>query len=244
MTHRPLPKHPMPPCPCAYASPAQSFIMGLLLVQVFKVMVGRLRPNFLVRCAPWPGPCWRGTHATRRCCCSADRLQTSLLALLAPAAAAAVAAAAAAAAAGHACPRRYAAPLVHPTLRFTLPSPCARFPLGRTQVPARGASQRGFLSSKRHRVHDTRRAVPMRRPRGHGEGREAGLPLGSASWWRLARGGGGCRGAGPAQPAAQPGHGGCLFFHPSFIPPHPLSHLPPQATPPLPSTWRSMPRAT
>jgi hypothetical protein len=30
----------------------QSFIMGLLLTQVFKVMVGRLRPNFLSRCQP------------------------------------------------------------------------------------------------------------------------------------------------------------------------------------------------
>jgi phosphatidate phosphatase len=30
--------------------------MGLLLTQVFKVMVGRLRPNFLARCQPLVPP--------------------------------------------------------------------------------------------------------------------------------------------------------------------------------------------
>jgi phosphatidate phosphatase len=30
----------------------QAFVMSLLLTQVFKVMVGRLRPNFLARCQP------------------------------------------------------------------------------------------------------------------------------------------------------------------------------------------------
>lgn len=42
------------PVPRSLPAPSllQSFIMGLLLTQVFKVMVGRLRPNFLSRCQP------------------------------------------------------------------------------------------------------------------------------------------------------------------------------------------------
>ena len=38
--HPPWPSHPL-----------QAFVVSLLLTQVFKVMVGRLRPNFLARCA-------------------------------------------------------------------------------------------------------------------------------------------------------------------------------------------------
>ena len=47
--------HPTPPCPrpppALHACAPQAFVCSLLLTQVFKVMVGRLRPNFLARCA-------------------------------------------------------------------------------------------------------------------------------------------------------------------------------------------------